>query len=84
MSLINYVTHQYTNATQNISRKTPQTPHKTSPGEGLQSLITLFLVESYRCAMTTGGISPCRMKGQWVVILVFNQEVELLLQFVLT
>ena len=36
-SLINYVTHQYTNATQN-------TPHKSSPGEGLQSLIALFLV----------------------------------------
>uniref|UniRef100_A0A8C4QYI6 Uncharacterized protein n=1 Tax=Eptatretus burgeri TaxID=7764 RepID=A0A8C4QYI6_EPTBU len=29
MAIINYVTHQYTNATQN-------TPHKTSPGGGLQ------------------------------------------------
>ena len=37
MSLINYVTHQYTNSIQN-------TPHKTSPGEGLQSLVALFLV----------------------------------------
>ena len=37
--LINYVTHQYINATQN-------TPHKTSPGEGLQSLIALFLATS--------------------------------------
>ena len=35
-SLINYITHQYTNTTQN-------TPHKTSPGDGLQSLIALFL-----------------------------------------
>ena len=40
MSLINYVTHQYTNTTQN-------TPHKTSPGEGLQSLIAIFLVGLY-------------------------------------
>ena len=37
MSLINYGTHQYTSATQN-------TPHKTSPGEGLQPLIALFIV----------------------------------------
>ena len=37
MSHINYVTHQYTNTTEN-------TPHKTRPGEGLQSLIALFLV----------------------------------------
>ena len=44
MCLINYITHQYTNATQNIPYKTIQTPHKTSPDEGLQSLIALFLV----------------------------------------
>ena len=44
MSLINYVTHQYTNTTQNTRHKTTQTPHKTSPGEGLQSPIALFLV----------------------------------------
>ena len=37
LSLINDVTYQYTDITQN-------TPHKTSPGEGLQSLIALFLV----------------------------------------
>ena len=37
MSLINYITHQHTNASQN-------TPHKSSPDEGLQSLIALFLV----------------------------------------
>ena len=37
MCHINYVTHQYINTTQNI-------PHKPSPGEGLQSLIALFLV----------------------------------------
>jgi len=42
MSPINYVTHQYTNATQNAPHKTSQTPHKTSPGEGLQSLIAHF------------------------------------------
>ena len=36
-SLINHVTHQYTNTTQN-------TPHKTGSDEGLQSLIALFLV----------------------------------------
>ena len=34
MSFINYITHQYANATQN-------TPHKTSPGEGLQSSVAL-------------------------------------------
>ena len=40
MSLINYVTHQYTNTTQ-----TPHnTTHKTNPGKSLQSLIALFLV----------------------------------------
>ena len=48
MSLINYVTHQYTNATQNTPHKMTQTPHntpyKTIPGKGLQSLIALFLV----------------------------------------
>ena len=37
MCLINYLTQQDTNATQN-------TLQKTSPGEGLQSLIALFLV----------------------------------------
>jgi len=37
MSIINYVTHQNTNTTQN-------TPHKTSADEGLQSLIALFLI----------------------------------------
>ena len=37
VSLINYVTHQYSKATYN-------TTHKTSPGEGLQYLIALFLV----------------------------------------
>ena len=36
MSLIDYVTHQFTNSAQN-------TPHKTIRGEGLQSLIALFL-----------------------------------------
>ena len=44
MSLINYVTHQYTNTTQNTPHKTTQAPHKTSPGKGLQSLIALFIV----------------------------------------
>ena len=44
MPLINYVLHQSTNTTQNTPHKTPRTPHKTSPGEGLQSLIALFLV----------------------------------------
>ena len=42
MSLINDVTHQCTIATQN-------TPHKTSPGEGLQSLLALFLVVNRHC-----------------------------------
>ena len=40
MFLINYVTYQKTNTTQN----THTTKKKTSPGEGLQSLIALFLV----------------------------------------
>ena len=40
MSLTDYVTHHYINATQN-------TPHKTSSGEVLQSLIALFLVLTY-------------------------------------
>ena len=44
MSLINYITHQCTNAMQNALHKTTQTPHKISPGLGLQSLIALFLV----------------------------------------
>ena len=45
MSLINYVTHQYTKYTKytNYTQNT-QTPHKTSPGEGVQSVIALFLV----------------------------------------
>ena len=37
MSVINYVTLWYINATQN-------TPHKICPGDGLKSLIALFLV----------------------------------------
>ena len=35
MSLINYITHQCTNATQN-------TPHQRSPGKGLLPLIALL------------------------------------------
>ena len=42
MSLVNYVTQQYTNATQN-------TPHKISPGVGLQSLIAPFFVLEIHC-----------------------------------
>ena len=34
-----------TNATQNTPHKIKQTPQKTSPGEGLQCLIALFLVK---------------------------------------
>ena len=41
MSIINYVTLEYTNSTQNTRHKTAQTPHKTSSGEGLQSPIAL-------------------------------------------
>ena len=44
MCHINYVTHQCLNATQN-------TPHKSSPGEGLQSLIALFLVDIVMTSM---------------------------------
>ena len=58
MSLINYITHQYTNATQNTPHKTTQTPHNTtlkrSPCECLQSLIALFVVgNSSNCIMIT-------------------------------
>ena len=56
MSLINYVTHQYTNATQN-------TPHKTSSGEGLQSV--LFLV--YNCYYNGGG----HLSNQDILVLYF-------------
>ena len=44
ISTIYYVTHHYTNTTQNTPHKMTQTPHKTSPGKGLQFLIALFLV----------------------------------------
>ena len=47
--------HQYTNATQNTPHKTTQTPHntprKTSPGEGLQSLIALFTARRPRAVI---------------------------------
>ena len=54
MSLINCITHQYTNAAQNIPHKTAQTPHKTSPSKGLQSLIALFLV-NFICVVSSRG-----------------------------
>ena len=44
ISLVNYVTHQYTNSTQNTLHKTTQSPQNTSPGEGPQSLIAILLV----------------------------------------
>ena len=44
MSLIYYVTHQYLNTTQNTPHQTTQTQPKTSPGEGLQSLIAPFFL----------------------------------------
>jgi len=56
MSLNNYETHQDTNATQNTPQKATQTPHKTSPGEGLQSLIALFLV--FLCFLDCITLSP--------------------------
>ena len=51
MSLIDDVTHQYTNTTQKTLHKTTQTPHKTCPGKGLQSLIPLYIscyIEKHR------------------------------------
>ena len=55
MSPINYITHQYTNATENTPHKTTQTPHKTSAGDGMQSLIALFLVCFSKGARSTGS-----------------------------
>jgi len=70
---INYVIHQYTNPTQNTPRTTTQTPHKTSPGEGLQSLIAFLLV--WKCFFLT-----CYLHSNWLlgnskrVVYVFKSE----------
>jgi len=62
ISLINYVTHSYINATQN-------TPHKRSPGEGLQSLIALFvLVLCVVCVVCVWFFCSFSVEWNWDMI----------------
>ena len=83
MSLINYVTHQYTNATQNTPHKTTQTPHnaphKTNPGEGLQSLTALFLVVILQCWLwqrSTSWLLKSRLIKIYI-IMIFHSVVNI-------